>query len=686
MEINFKSKLFELLKRDHRLWNEETKEFNETLLKDLVDKLDENILELLFNNAETKERFFIKIKDVYVLKQNELKFFIDENKLDNSFTQLANKIGLTIDDKKDERVVLNWPFKDCVLEGGMTKEDAVDVYYKFDKKTGEWKEEAAKRKEIFFNEVLARDEIDRLEDPKTLYKWRRFTAENSENGEELKEIKRDEKGIIKENFVIKGNNLLSLHSLKSQFEGKIKLIYIDPPFNTGKDEFKYNDNFNHSAWLTFMKNRLAVAKELLRDDGVIFVHIGNEEAAYMQVLLDEIFNRENYLNHITMSTNAASGFKATSAKIFSTANHIFVYAKKADKGYLNKLYTRKEYDDSYGYYLLNPSEPYSRWKYKKIIEILAEENGFKDVKSFQKSFAKEIILEKIKKFAHLNKERVFRTAALGGGALTKRKVTVEKSKKEKGVVLQHPNEDVKGFYILNGEQIVFWSNTYKEIDGDIVPATSLTDVWTDIGFTGIANEGGITLKNGKKPEPLLKRIIELGSSENDIVLDFFAGSGTTCAVAHKMGRQWIAIEQLDYSDNNPEERMKGVIAGDPTGISKTINWKGGGDFIYTQLAKWNEEAKEKISEAKSYDELVKLFSLLYEKYFLNYNVRAKDFKESIIENNEFKKLSLERQKEIFGKMLDLNQMYINFSERNDKKYELTSRDIELSEKFYNVKN
>lgn len=686
MKINFKSKLFELLKRDSRLWNEETSEFNETLLKDLVDKLDENILELLFENRETKEQFFVKIKDAYVLKQNELKFFIDENKLDNSFTQLANKIGLTIDDKKDERVVLNWPFKDCVLEGGMTKEDAVDVYYKFDKKTGEWKQETAKRKEIFFNEIIARDEIDRLEDPKAFYKWRRFTAENSEKGEEVKGINRDESGLIKENLVIKGNNLLSLHSLKSQFEGKIKLIYIDPPFNTGKDEFKYNDNFNHSAWLTFIKNRLEVAKELLRDDGIIFVHIGNEEAAYMQVLLDEIFHRGNYLNHITMSTNAASGFKATSAKIFSTANHIFVYAKKADKGYLNKLYTRKEYDDSYGYYLLNPNEPYSKWKYKKIIEILAQENGFKDVKSFQKTYTKEIILEKIKEFAHLNKERVFRTAALGGGALKKRKATVEKSKKDKGVVFQHPNEDVKGFYIVNGEQIVFWSNTYKKIDGDIVPATSLTDVWTDIGFTGIANEGGITLKNGKKPEPLLKRIIELGSSENDIILDFFAGSGTTCAVAHKMGRQWIAIEQLDYSDNNPEERMKGVIAGDPTGISKTINWKGGGDFIYTQLAKWNEEAKEKIAEAKSYDELVKLFSLLYEKYFLNYNVKAKDFKESIIENTEFQKLSINKQKEIFGKMLDLNQMYINFSERNDKKYELSPKDIELSEEFYNVKN
>ncbi|MCZ2085790.1 MAG: hypothetical protein LC112_16090, partial [Flavobacteriales bacterium] len=243
--------------------------------------------------------------------------------------------------------------------------------------------------------------------------------------------------------------------------------------------------------------------------------------------MDETFKRENYLNHITMSTNAASGFKATSAKIFSTANHIFLYANDINSCEINKIYVSKEYDENYKYFLVNPDEPFSKWTYTSIIEEIAKKEGFTDIKKYKSTLTKEEILNKVKLFADSNKERVFRTAAVGGGALKKRKLTIDKSKKVKGVVMQHPNEDVDGFYILNGEQIVFWGNTYKEIDGEMVPATAITDVWTDIGFTGIANEGGVTLKNGKKPEQLLKRILELTTKPSDIVLDYHIGSGTT---------------------------------------------------------------------------------------------------------------------------------------------------------------
>ena len=675
MEINFKSKLFELLKKDSRLWNKETDEFNETLLKDLVDKLDENILELLFNNAETKERFFIKIKDIYVLKQNELKFFIDENKLDNSFTQLANKIGLTIDDKKDEKVVLNWPFKDCVLEGGMTKEDAVDIYYKFDKKTGEWQEESAKRKEIFFNEILARDEIDRLEDPKALYKWQRFTVENSEKGEEVKEIKRDENGVIRENFVIKGNNLLALHSLKEEFEGKIKLIYIDPPYNTGGDSFGYNDNFNHSSWLTFMRNRLDVAKNLLTEDAMVFIQINDVEFAYLKVLMDELFGRENFHTSITVKMSHLSGTKMAhkEKKIPKIKEHLLIYSKNKNNLRVNPVYIPCTWDEAFDRYnsFLDKGdfsdEDCNKWKVITVNEAL-------EIYSIDKKDEKAVLEFKMKN-AHL----IFRTAR-------NRSADYSKLPKDKFSKINKNGNKAEYYFVYKGEDVNFAIDKIRKINGKVTPATIVGDIWNDIAINNLSNEGGVELRFGKKPEKLLKRIIEIATKEGDIVLDYHAGSGTTCAVAHKLGRQWIGIEQLDYSDNNPEERMKGVIAGDQTGISKEINWKGGGDFVYMQLAKWNEEAKEKITEAKSYDELVNLFSSLYEKYFLNYNVRAKDFKESIIENNEFKKLPLERQKEIFGKMLDLNQMYINFSERNDKKYELSSKDIELSEEFYNAKN
>ena len=210
----------------------------------------------------------------------------DKNFLADSYTKYRNKIGLNIDGKflnERKEVALVWPFKDCVLEGGMTKEDE-------------------KRKEIFFNEILAQDEIDKLLAPKVLTNWKRYT----QNGEEkVKELKRDENGIIRENLIIKGNNLLALHSLKQQFQNKIKLIYIDPPYNTGGDAetFTYNNNFNHSTWLTFMKNRLEIAKDFLREDGFIAIAIDHSELFYLGALADEIFDRENRVGLVTILHN-----------------------------------------------------------------------------------------------------------------------------------------------------------------------------------------------------------------------------------------------------------------------------------------------------------------------------------------------------------------------------------------------
>ena len=174
-------------------------------------------------------------------------------------------------------------------------EEGTDAYFEYSQKTEKYEQKNTKRKEIFFNQVLAQDEIDRLFDPKALTNWKRFTKDG---GQKVTELKRDEDGTLKENLIIKGNNLLALHSLKHQFAGKVKLIYIDPPYNTGNDGFKYNDKFNHSTWLTFMKNRLEVARQLLRDDGVIFVQCDDNEQAYLKVLMDEVFGRELAFNNI----------------------------------------------------------------------------------------------------------------------------------------------------------------------------------------------------------------------------------------------------------------------------------------------------------------------------------------------------------------------------------------------------
>ena len=666
MKTNFKAKLYDLLKKDSRLWDEEKKELNETLLKDLIDKLDEKLIELLLSGKETKEKFFVKIKDVFVLKQNELKFFIDENKLDNSYTQYQKKIGLRIGNKllsERDEVVLEWPFKDCVLEGGMTKEDQ-------------------KRNEIFFNEVLAKDEIDRLFDPKALVNWKRYTAKG---GEKIKELRRDRDGTIWENLIIKGNNLLALHSLKKQFTGKVKLIYIDPPYGKDADSF-YNDNFKLSSWLTFMKNRLQIAKSLLDRDGLIIVQISDYNVARLMMLMDEILEQSNFINKITVRTKSSAGFKVVNKGVMETAEYLLIYAKSKSNFNPNILSIETDYDKNYSLVVKNPKENITKWEFSTIRDELSEE-----LKQYEKIIKEKEIFKKIKLslfglYALENPGNVFRYTEINDDAGKETLEAKEKSlTSDKVYTVETSRGDIR--FIKNGQQISFYSKKIKNVDGRLVPTEMLTNIWSDISWEGIAKEGGVKLKKGKKPEKLIKRLIDLIKKDNNpnLIMDFFLATGTTCAVAHKMKCQYIGIEQLDYGENDSIVRLNNVIKGDRSGISKSVGWQGGGNFVYVELAKWNEEAKEKILKAKSLTELEKLFDELYERYFLNYNVKTKEFKEKVLKEEVFKKLSLDEQKNLFVEMLDMNQMYVNFSERADKKYNLSREDITLSEEFYNKK-
>ena len=238
----------------------------------------------MIKDKEIKDAFFEKIEDLWIFNINKFVDYVQDKKVfSNSVTKFEAQIGLNIDNKflgERGEVALVWPFKDCVLEGGMTKEDQ-------------------KRDEIFFNEILAKDEIDRLEEPKVLTNFKKFTSKVEEK---VKDFTRDENGTIKDNLIIKGNNLLALHSLKKEFAGKVKLIYIDPPYNTGGEAniFTYNNNFNHSTWLTFMKNRLEIAKDFLREDGFIAIAIDHYELLYLGVLADEIFGRDNRIGIVTI--------------------------------------------------------------------------------------------------------------------------------------------------------------------------------------------------------------------------------------------------------------------------------------------------------------------------------------------------------------------------------------------------
>ena len=287
------------------------------LLRDKVKlhawDFDHNLIKLLLGESEIKATFFEEVDEHWIFNNNTFVDYItDKNFLADSYTQFRNKIGLNIDNKflrERGEVALVWPFKDCVLEGGQTKEED-------------------KRQEIFFNEVLAQDEINRMFDPKVLTNWKRHTAIGEQD---ITEIKRDENGTIRESLIIKGNNLIALHSLKEELRGKVKLIYIDPPYNTGgsAETFTYNNTFNHSTWLTFMRNRLEASRDLLKANGMIVVAIDDVELFYLGVLMDEIFGRQNKIGVVCIRHHPRG---RTQSRFFSAVHeYALFYAKDIRK-------------------------------------------------------------------------------------------------------------------------------------------------------------------------------------------------------------------------------------------------------------------------------------------------------------------------------------------------------------------
>ncbi len=667
---NLRKSLEKVLKSEPAFFDSESGELNYTKVKDSADKIDEKLISLLADNKDLKAKFFTKIKDVYVFNIQDFKFFLDESKVDNSYTQYANKIGLADNGgllENRSEVVLDFPFKDCVLEGGQSTEEGTDTYFEFSDKTGKYEEKTGKRNEVFFNQVLAHDEIDRLYDRKALVNWKRFTKDSKKDGEVAKEIKRDKTGLIQENLMIKGNNLLALHSLKSEFAGKIKLVYIDPPYNTGGsgDTFVYNNSFKRSSWLTFMKNRLEIAYSLLKDDGVMIVAIDDYEQHTLRFLLDELMGSENRLGTVVVVHNPRG---RNDDKYFATMHeYLLVYAKNKDLVEL-KNFEFSEQDLKQ----FNKKDEISDYSETPFTRTGNNSNRQERPKLFYSIFydikTQALSLKPSKnsiEILPINREGEEKTWRWGKETFLKKKDTELLVKK------------VKGEYKI-----------YKKRRADDIKGRKPRTVWSDSKYDASSN-GIMLLRNilGKNefsyPKSLyaVADIIKILSDENDMILDFFAGSGTTAhAVLNlneedKGGRKFILIEQMDYIKTVTAPRIKEVLK----------RSKSNDSFIYIELAKWNEKAKEEIQNAKDLPALVKLFDTLYERYFLNYNVKIKDFKEKIIKEEEFKKLTLSQQKKMFLTMLDLNQMYVQESEMADKKYEISSEDQKLTKAFYSQK-
>jgi len=638
---NLLHELTKLLSKDKRFLSDDGKLLKNKVIEAAL-QLDSKLLRLLFKSKTIKKHFFTQVDSTLVFDKTKFQKFISQKSfLSDSYTAFTNKIGLTVADEfisEGKEVVLSWPFKDCVLEGGQTKEDE-------------------KRDEIFWNETLAPDEIDRLLSPKVFNNFKKYDSKGEHKVTDIS---------LEDNLIIKGNNLLALHSLLPVYRCQVKLIYIDPPYNTGNDEFGYNDNFNHSTWLTFLKNRLYVAKELLDKSGSVWINIDDNELAHLKVLCDEIFMPNNFISIISMKRSAPTGHKAINPTPIAVTDFLIGYAKEKKYWDYKIQYTAREYDKAYNQFIDNYDEGYKQWI-------------FISVKAAMKNLGVDDIYDLINNYSN----RVIRFAIpeYDGVGSDTRDLIDESIKKPDKMFLQK-RDGYSDIYLKNGQRILFYIDKLKNIDGDKVTAEPLTNFWSDIPFQGIAKEGNVQLRKGKKPEFLIKRILEFSTNENDLVLDYFLGSGTTCAVAHKLGRKYIGIEQLDYGKNDPVSRLKYVIKGDTTGISKSVNWKGGGLFISCELSKLNQNFVDNINTAKTTNELKQIWETIKKDGFISYKVNPKEIDKNV---SEFEKLSLKDQKKFLIQILDKNHLYVNYSEINDKDYKIPEEDKKLNKKFYSLK-
>lgn len=386
-----------------------------------------------------------------------------------------------------------------------------------------------------------------------------------------------------ENMLIHGDNLIALQALQQDFAGRIKCIYIDPPFNTGEAFENYDDGIEHSIWLNLMRHRAMLLHSLLSEDGTIFVHIDDNEMPYLIALLDEVFGRNNRISIITFKQASATGHKAINPGIVNVTNFIVIYAKNKTCWKPNHLFTKRgERDKRYGNFIINRDEPCEKWRFTTLTEAYAQHLGLsaketrKSIKEDPKALDDFVVshCDSVIQFVNPDYKNV--------GAETRRYIDLSRDCPTK--IFVQKRDGLSDFIVIGGKRIIFYSNKLKKIDGDYVSGEPLTSLWDDILSNNIHNEGGVAFPKGKKPEALIKRCIELSTSPGDFVLDSFLGSGTTIAVAQKMGRRWIGIEMGIQAYTHCKVRLDSVVDGEQGGISKVVDWHGGGGYHFYELA------------------------------------------------------------------------------------------------------
>lgn len=610
-----------VLKQDNRFFTEDGRLLRNAVYEAAM-QMDTNLIHLLLANDITKAHFFKEVDGITVFDKVGFGWVVNNREfLPDSYTRFKNKIGLTDETgnmiSTNGSVELVFPYKDCVLEGGQTSEDQ-------------------KRKEIFYNETLAPDEIDRLLYPKVLSNVKHYGELSSDN------------------LVIKGNNLLGLSSILKKYEGMIKCICIDPPYNTENSGFGYNDSFNHSTWLTFMKTRLELSKRLLSANGTIFIFCDDCEQAYLRVLMDGIWGRECYIQTVVWKNCDNSN---NDAKQFSQDhNYILVYSKN-EKWESIKL----ERTEAQASHYKNPdNDPRGPWfDGNPVNSPNPRENLMYEIVS-----PKGMVIKPPANGWRWSKDELERRMNTG---------EIRFNSNETGIIRRTYLNEQKGLP----------PSTLWNIENDCM--------WDNIDETGHTRQAKYEQKKlfpGKntsdlfktpKPERVIKKIFEISTEEGDMILDFFGGSGTSAAVAHKMKRKYIIIEQMDYIQTFIIHRLEKVISGELGGISKDVNWQGGGSFVYCELAKANQNFVDEIQTATTVDEIKDIYNRIIATGFISSRVNPKDIDANA---DDFYALAIDDQKRFLMELLDKNLLYVNYCDIDDEEYGISDEDKAFTRSFY----
>lgn len=612
-----------------------------TLLKNRIveDALSLNplLVKSLLGNDKIKAVFFQDVEGVVVFDKVKFQRFVSDTQfLGGSYTMYKNKIGLTDENRRfiseSREVVLSWPYKDCVLEGGQTKEEA-------------------KRNEVFWNETLAPDEVNRLTEPKVFSHFKRYDKDGEHKVEHLTNA---------DNFIIKGNNLLALHSLKKKYAGKVKLILIDPPYfffkTKSSDTFCYNSNFRLSTWLTFMKDRLKAAIDLLANDGVILCHISEDGFHWLKILMEEIFKADNFVE--TFVWKNTDNPDSLSKKSRASIEYVICFEKCKNT---SMRYKGKETENGDG-------------------PILHTGNNVHEL-----SFPKGSIRFNIPDGVYSGKpDRVELVTP----------VIVENGVNTEDVILKGEfawSQSNLDYEYKRGTYFLVKSNRFsvrcqKPEGTTMAPEKFIEDQYLSKAIGVGTNEDASThLKNmginftNSKPESIVAFFLHAITTEGDLVLDFFLGSGTTCAVAHKTKRRYIGVDQMDYIQTETIKRMQKVIEGEQGGVSKAVGWQGGGSFVYCELAKANDKFADEIEQAETSEQLKDIWGRMKATDYLNYKV---DIKEVDANAESFDGLSLEDQKRFLIECLDKNLLYVALSDIDSNEYGVTEEDRRLTREFY----